>query len=90
VGLAQLPRDEGTDARSGQLEQPSDVLGRNEVPGRSQHVGADDAALVQQCLELRRGREPRAAGDRPGGLARVLGLDGEQAPDHPRCGRRVR
>ena len=54
VGVVQLPSDEGTDARSGQLQQPPDVLGRDEVPGRSQHVGADHAALVQQRLELGR------------------------------------
>ena len=90
VGLGQLPSDDGTDARCGQLEQPPDVLGRDEVPRRSQHVGADDPALVQQRLELGCVGDLRAGGHRPSGLARVLGLDGDQAPDHLCRGRSVR
>ena len=90
MDVVQLPSDERTDARGRQLQQPADVLGRDEVPGRSQHVGADHAALVQQRLEFSGVGELRTAGDGPRRLARVLGLDREQAPDHRCRGRGVR
>jgi hypothetical protein len=90
MGLGQLPNDERADARRRQLQQPPDVLGRDEVPGWSEHMGADHVPLVEQGREFTRVRVWRATGDRPSGLARVLGLDGEQGPDHRGRGPGVR
>jgi hypothetical protein len=45
-------------------------------------MGADHLPLVEQRFEVSGVGMCRPAGDRPGSLARVLGLDGKQTPDH--------
>jgi hypothetical protein len=75
------------DARPRQLEQPSQVLGRDEVPGRSKDVRPEDLAGVECSIELgiRGAVDPLA--DRPLRAGVVLRLDREELPDRRR-GRR--
>ena len=55
--------DAGADPRGRQRQQPADVAGEDEVPGRAQHVGAQDGAVVEQPVH-------RGGGGVAGALAR--------------------
>ena len=80
-------RQPGLEARRGQGEEPADVGGQDEVPGRSQQVGAQDGAVVERPLHVfvDRGSHPRT--ERPLRGRIVLGLDGTKPFD--RRGRRA-
>ena len=85
----QLPVAEGQgppDPRTCQLEQPADVLWSHEVPGRAQQMGAQDAALVEEEIELGGGRPLRSLAESPLRALVVLGLDGAH-PAHGADGR---
>ena len=53
-------------------------------------MGSDHLPPVEQSAELAGVRVLRSTGHRPRGLARVLGLNGDQVPDHRVRGRGVR
>ena len=70
------------DPRRGQPQQPADVLGGDEVPGRAHHVRADDLAVRERPLDLGvGGRSGDPLGERPLDLGELLGLDGAR-PAH--------
>ena len=69
--------------RRGQPEQPADVLGDGEMPGRAQHVGAQDGAVVeglQQVVAV--GRVGHPLGNGPQGIREFLGLHRDERPDN--------
>ena len=74
-------------ARTGEGEQPAEILRRDEVPGRPHHVRADEGAGVERAVEGRVGGVPRPEGERPLRAGVVLRLDGAEPPH--RVGGRV-
>src|SRR5690606_4915353 len=44
--------DAGPEPRPGQVEQPVEVAGGDEVPGGAEHVGPEDRARVVGALDL--------------------------------------
>ena len=71
----------GQDARSGEGLQPADVRRGDEVPGGTQHVGAQDDPIREGLLDRRVGRARQAQAERPFRAQIVLGLDGSQPGD---------
>jgi len=51
------------------------------MPGRAQHVGAQDGAVVEKLCKIGLVGPAGAGGDRPPGLAGVLRLYGEKRTD---------
>jgi len=65
---------ERVNARTGEPQQPAQVLARDEVPRRAQHVRADDVAAVQCGVDVRLGARACALAQRPLRLGELLGL----------------
>ncbi len=78
----------GPDPRRRRREQPADVRRQHEVPGRPQHVGAQDVAGREGALDRSVVSTLRAHPDGPLGGAVVLRLDGAEEADD-RLGRRA-
>ena len=85
VSGAQLLTGDPPYPRSGQVEQPADVLGPHEVPRRSQHMGPQDRAVIQHPRQVSVIRVRGARGHGPPRLTRVLGLHRQQRADHLAC-----
>src|SRR5204862_472630 len=60
--------------RTGQLEHPPDVGRKNEMPGRTQHVRAENLPSVELALDAAVGRITRALSNCPFRTRIVLGL----------------
>src|SRR5438552_4076064 len=82
--LAVAPALTGDDAWAGEREHPADVLGRDEMPCRPQHVGPDDRTPLERAID---DRTCRRYGTLPDGPARggvVLRLNGPEPADDVR------
>src|SRR5690606_29183325 len=70
-----------TDARRGELDQPTDVAGRDEVPGRTEDMRAQDVALCIRALHVAVAESARAQTDRPTRNRVLLRLHGAEPFD---------
>ena len=68
-------------SRAGELEHPTDVGRRDEVPGRAQHVRAQDRAVGDERFDLRVDDAGRALRDGPLRAGIVLRLYGTESLD---------
>src|SRR5262249_34722154 len=69
---------------------PPDVVGRDEVPRRAQHVGPQDLALAEGSLDRGVRRAPHPERQRPLGARKVLRLNAAEPADHVRRPREPR
>jgi hypothetical protein len=72
---AKVRRADREHSMAGELQQPSNVLRANEVPGRSQHVSTENAAGVEGAVERGLGRLWKPEGEGPEGWRVILRLD---------------
>ncbi len=82
--LAVVGRHPALHVGCGELQHPADVVPGNEVPGGTQDVSAEDAALLDRVLDRGVGRACRRAQREPplGGPV-FLGLHRAEPRDHP-------
>jgi hypothetical protein len=78
---AEIGRADRQDARAGERQQPADIGGRDEMPGGTQDVGAQDGAVVKRPVEAGVGGAGQALGQRPLGAEVVLRLHRAQPGD---------
>jgi hypothetical protein len=62
------------DPRGGEVEHPSDIVRGNEVPGRPQHVRAQDRPRVEGAIDVDFRHPLCSKTDRPFGSGIILGL----------------
>jgi hypothetical protein len=75
------------DERPAEGEQPPQVLGGDEVPGRAEDMGPQDAPVVERLVDGCRAGRPRPLADRPAPVLMLLRLHRHEAT-HDVLGRR--
>ena len=79
--LAVVGGVQGFDTRRGELQQPANIGGPDEVPGRAKEVSAKYLAVGEGLVHLGAGRALGALGHGPFGVGEFLRLHGRQAFD---------
>ncbi len=86
LGVGEIDRlvragHEPVDPVCGQAHHPGEVLWKDEVPRRPEHVGPDEAARGEGLVEAPVGAAVDPSADGPPGHREVLGLDAAEMAD---------